>query len=80
MIKTLLISLKLSHAYNFNTFVYRLRKLPLVGRLFPESLYAKKLHFFFDHCRGNFMAVCRQVFISRNYGLLADFPDAAAAL
>ena len=41
MIKTLLISLKLSHAYNFNTFVYRLRKLPLVGRLFPESLYAK---------------------------------------
>lgn len=41
MIHTILSVLKLSHTYSFNTFVHRLRKLPLIKRLVPESLYKK---------------------------------------
>lgn len=41
MIQTILCTLKLSHTYSFNTFIHRLRKLPLIKRLVPESLYGQ---------------------------------------
>lgn len=41
MIHTLMTVARLSHAYSFNTFIYRLRKLPLIKKLISENFYKK---------------------------------------
>lgn len=41
MIHTLTTIMRLSHAYSFNSFIYRLRKLPLIKKLIREDFYKK---------------------------------------